>query len=224
MTTLANTEFSVEISDSDPIGPDLVRRVTEVCNQVEDSAVGDVLRVRLADTGPDTDAVPDTRGLEVGVVNKWERALRRLERLPVATLAEVHGACRGAAIEALLATDYRIARPTATFRLPAAGTVAWPGMALFRIAAQLGRRARVLALFGFELSAVQALEFGLIDEVAEDPGQAADRWVPQLAGARASDVRIRRDLLAEAASTTFENALGSHLAACDRALRSTSRS
>jgi isomerase DpgB len=35
-----------------------------------------------------------------------------------------------------------------------------------------------------------------------------------------AELAIRRQLMLEAMTTTFEDALGTHLAACDRALRS----
>ncbi len=55
--------------------------------------------------------------LTVALVSKWERALRRLERLPAVTIAVADGDCGGPALDALLATDYRIGR-----RGAAAGT------------------------------------------------------------------------------------------------------
>ncbi|MCZ9336264.1 enoyl-CoA hydratase/isomerase family protein, partial [Streptomyces sp. TRM76130] len=42
-------------------------------------------------------------------------------------------------------------------------------------------------------------------------------------GLSGKELAIRRQLLFDAANTAFEDALGPHLAACDRALRGTAR-
>ena len=61
------------------------------------------------------------RDLTVALVSKWERALRRLERLPAATIAVADGDCGGPALDALLATDYRIASPAVRLIVPVGG-------------------------------------------------------------------------------------------------------
>lgn len=206
---------------AEALSADLVARLNATCDIVEDTTDGDALLLRLgADAGT---AAADRLPAGVHLVNKWERALRRLERLPVATLAVATGTCHGRSAEALLATDYRIAGADLRLQLPMVGTATWPGMAIHRLAQQLGvARARRIALFGPELSAWQALELGLVDEVAEDPQAAAANALENLSGARGRDIAVRRRLLMDAASTDFEDALGPHLAACDRALRRTS--
>ncbi|MEU8870159.1 enoyl-CoA-hydratase DpgB [Streptomyces javensis] len=218
ITAVDGIDVALELSGEDRMGTALTRRVTDVCDRIE-AAEDDVLLVRLSGAESEP-ALPS--GIDIHAVNKWERALRRLERSPVVTLAVVDGVCQGPAAEALLATDHRVAHPAARFRF-AAGPDVWPGMALYRLAGQLGHRARRVALLGTELSAAQALRWGLIDEIDDDPESAAARKAKLLRGARASGVALRRQLLAEAATTPFEEALGSHLAASDRALRGAER-
>jgi isomerase DpgB len=212
-------DFSLSLG-AEPLSVDLVARFNAICDIVEDATDGDTLLVELgaqAETGS-AGRLP----ANVHLVNKWERALRRLERLPVATVAMATGVCHGRSAEALLATDYRIAGTDLRLQLPTVGEATWPGMAIYRLSQQLGvARARRIALFGPELSAWQALELGLVDEVAEDPQAAASGALNGLAGARGRDVAVRRRLLMDAASTDFEDALGPHLASCDRALRRT---
>jgi len=146
--------------------------------------------------------------------------VRRLEHLPVVTLAVVDGVCRGPALDLLLVTDYRIAATGTRLRVPVVGRNTWPGMALYRLAHQLGpARARQAALFGTDLPAPRAAEWGLVDEVVEDIGASTERALARLSGVSGRELSIRRRLLAEATSTPFDDALGAHLAACDRALR-----
>ena len=164
---------------------------------------------------------PWARDLNVALVSKWERGLRRLERLPAATIAVADGDCGGAALDALLATDYRIAAASARLLVPIAGGATWPGMALYRLASQAGAAAiRRAVLFGAPIGAAAALALHLVDEVADDLA-AALAATAELAASRSSgpELAIRRQLMLDAATTSFEDALGAHLAACDRVLR-----
>lgn len=153
-------------------------------------------------------------------VNRWERAVRRVERLGRVSIVGVEGACGGPALDLLLAADYRIAGPDLSLMLPVNEGHFWPGMAVYRLVQHLGvARARQLVMWGSDLSLVQATELGLIDHVSEDV-PAALRTASLLNG-RLSDreMAVRRQLLLEAAAVEYDDALGIHLAACDRELR-----
>jgi isomerase DpgB len=146
--------------------------------------------------------------------------LRRLERLPAVTVAVLDGACRGPALDVLLTTDYRLATPDARLGVGSLDGSTWPGMALYRLAHQLGpARARQLALFGVELPASRALDWGLLDEVVPDPEERSQELLAGFGTVSGKELAVRRQLLGEATTTSFEDALGGHLAACDRALR-----
>lgn len=97
----------------------------------------------------------------------------------------------------------------------------WPGMALFRLARHGASTAAIrrAVLFGTPIEAADALALQLVDEVVDDPA-AAEAVARQRAGAvGGSELAIRRQLLLDAPTTSFEEALGVHLAACDRVLR-----
>ena len=72
----------------------------------------------------------------MALVSKWERGLRRLERLDMTTVAMATGDCGGLALDALLATDYRVATSDVRLLVPVAGGATWPGMAIYRLAQQ----------------------------------------------------------------------------------------
>jgi isomerase DpgB len=59
----------------------------------------------------------------------------------------------------------------------------------------------------------------LVDEIVADPEEAARAAIIMLGRIAGTDLAIRRQLLAEALSVSYEDALGAHLAACDRELR-----
>jgi isomerase DpgB len=238
MASLASlADGYLEISSRDSLSPRVIDRVNKACERVEDAPKDVILLVRLHDgraasddaasAAGDDAASEDVAGgepwpHEVGIhaVNRWERALRRLERLPGATLAVVEGDCTGLALEMLLTTDCRVALDTARFRLPATAEGTWPGMSLYRLANQVGvAQIRRSVLFGLDFDAVRAAELGLIDQIGEDPAALARAALEMLGGGRGTELAIRRRLLLDATTTSFEDALGSHLAACDRALR-----
>nr|UNQ78292.1 enoyl-CoA hydratase/isomerase family protein [Microbispora sp.] len=206
------------IDGSEPLSSGTIAKLSDVCQKAEDRGGHGivVLQVRGA---------PDhtwSRGLTVALVNKWERALRRLERLGMTTVAVATGDCGGPALDTLLATDYRIAAADVRLVFPVENGATWPGMSVYRLSQQAGvARVRRAVLFGVPIEAKEALGLHLIDELGDAPADALAA-IPRLTGALAGpEVAIRRRLMLDATTTSFEDALGSHLAACDRALRLT---
>jgi isomerase DpgB len=207
----------LQVDGSRPLSADTVAEVGAACSRVEDGETSGFMIIYVSGVpGPDWPG-----GLSVALVSKWERALRRLERLPAATIAVAEGDCGGPALDALLATDYRIMLASAKLVVPVVAGATWPGMALFRLARQASgaAQARRAALFGTPIWAVEAQAMGVIDDVADDVASCFEKAIEVAAATGGADLAIRRQLVLEAPTTTFEDALGVHLAACDRELR-----
>ena len=164
--------------------------------------------------------VPGETGIHQ--VSKWEQALRRLERLPTPIVALTRGVLNGPGMEAMLVADFRIAAQDMVVDLSQADGTLWPGMAVHRLAQQIGvARARRLVLFGLPIGAEEALEIGLVDELVADDAAAEEALADAIrlaAGTTGPDLAIRRRLLMDAVTTEHEESLGAHLSACDRAL------
>ncbi|MFD4948318.1 enoyl-CoA-hydratase DpgB [Streptomyces sp. NPDC058239] len=210
-------DLVLRIDGTKPLSADVIAAVSAVCDRAEDG-VGRGPVIVHVHGAPDT---PWTEDLTVAPVNKWERALRRLESLPTATVAVADGDCGGLALDALLATDYRIATASVRLTVPAADGALWPGMALYRLANHAASTApiRRALLFGIPIEAAEALALHLIDEVSDDVADSLARVTGHTAALSGSDLAIRRQLMFDATSTAFEEALGTHLAACDLTLR-----
>ncbi|MER7186514.1 enoyl-CoA-hydratase DpgB [Streptomyces hyaluromycini] len=194
-----------------------VKELAALCDRVEDG--GPAVAVLRVSGAPGADW---TDGLDTAQVTKWERTLRRFERLPAVTVAVAAGDTGGTALDAFLTADLRLAAPGARLVLPSDGEATWPGMALFRLVRLLGAgRARRAVLFGDPIGAEQALALGLADDLTDDPEAGLAALTARYGEAGGSELAVRRQLLLDAATTPFEDALGSHLAACDRALRRT---
>ena len=198
----------------------LISAVNALCDSAEDGSAGTALLIHLQ-AGP---APAAAEPVDVSLVNQWERALRRLERVGIPTVATVDGACGACGLALLLATDYRIVTPRLRLGLALGGEAILPGMVLHRLASQIGAaHARRVALFGTELDAAKASILGLADLVSEEPAPAAVAFIGGLSGTTLSGLAVRRRLVLEASSGNYEDSLGTHLAACDRALRAAAR-
>ncbi|MET9182083.1 enoyl-CoA-hydratase DpgB [Kitasatospora aureofaciens] len=207
------------LDGSQPLTPATVDALNALCDAAEDAnrdATGVPAPVVIAVTGAPAAPV----AVPLPLVNKWERAVRRLEKLAVPTVALVTGDCGGTALDVLLATDVRIAAPDARL-VPLAGAdtdEVWPGMALYRLANQAGVAAtRRAVLFGEAVDAQRAHALHLFDELAADPAAVLGPTLDKLKGGAGTG--IRRQLMLDAGTTSYEEALGRHLAACDRTLR-----
>ncbi|MFJ5261740.1 enoyl-CoA-hydratase DpgB [Streptomyces sp. NPDC088387] len=213
--TATQTPLALELDGAEPLVAATVKTLTELCDRAEDSA--DALVTVHVTGAPDT---AWTGGLDVSLVSKWERALRRFERLPRVTAAVAAGDCGGTALDAFLAADLRVALPGTRLLVPRDTTGTWPGMAGFRLVQLAGAaNTRRAVLFGTPITADRAVQLGIVDEIADDPAAALATAADLIGGLSGQEVAIRRQLLFDAATTSFEDALGAHLAACDRTLR-----
>lgn len=211
---MVNDELTLVLDGTRPLSVAAVERLAGLCDRAEDHRAPGPVTVHV--TGVPT--VGWTTDVTVGLVSKWERVVRRFERLGRVTVAVGTGDCAGTALDLLLAADIRIVAPGTRLLLALAGGAPWPGMTVHRLTQQAGSAGiRRAVLLGTPIDAGRALALNLVDEVTDDP-------VPTLAALAESavdgmELAIRRQLVFEAGSTTFEDALGAHLAAADRALR-----
>ncbi|MER8073192.1 enoyl-CoA-hydratase DpgB [Streptomyces sp. NPDC094034] len=199
-----------------PLSSAAVAAVNAACDAAEDGRATAHLTLRLSGAP----AVSQVEGVTVSLVSKWERALRRLERLPVATFATAEGPCGGLALDLLLCADRRIADGAVSLVMPVANGATWPGMTLYRLGRSHAGAAAVrrAVVFGTAIGAQEAMALQLVDVLADDVEAVLATAVAATASVRGSELAIRRQLLFEASTTSFEEALGAHLAACDRAL------
>ncbi|MBB4779104.1 enoyl-CoA-hydratase DpgB [Streptomyces rapamycinicus] len=198
--------------------PELTAAVNAVCEEAEEPREPTVVVLRFAPSPPGAREWPGD--VSIHEVNRWERAVRRLERLDNLTIAVAQGTCGGPVLDLLLAAAFRIGTPDLKLVLPVNDEHFWPGMVLYRLVQHIGpARARRIVLWGSDIPLPDAIELGIVDEVSNDVTEAV-RNAAALRG-RLSDreARIRRRLLEEATSAEYQDALGAHLAACDRELR-----
>lgn len=219
--TAGTGDLVLRIDGSRPVSPADVNAVLRLCDRAEDGYGAGLLTAYVS-------GAPHpgwTSELSVGLMTKWERAVRRLERAALITVAVAAGDCGGAALDVLLAADVRVAVSGARLVVATDAGSTWPGMALYRLARQ-GTAAglRKAALLGVPIAAEQAVAAGLIDVVVDEPDDVLAEIASASGAVAGKELAIRRQLMLDAAEHSFEEALGSHLAACDRALRRTAAS
>lgn len=120
-----------------------------------------------------------------------------LAALPQPTIAAVHGATLGGGLEIALACDLLVADARAVVGLPEVKLGLLPGSgAPARCAARIGMgRTKQLMFFGDPVPATVALEWGLVDAVAEHgtAEAAALDWARELATRSVSGLRACKD-------------------------------
>ncbi|MGC4788312.1 enoyl-CoA-hydratase DpgB [Micromonospora sp. DT178] len=204
----------------DGAGPldELTALVNAICAQVEAGTEKTTVVLQLSGTPVDGREWPGD--VNVQAVSRWERAVRRLERLPLVNIAVAQGTCGGATLDLLLAADLRIAAPDLEIVLPVNDGHFWPGMSVYRLVQQLGMaRARQIVMWGVTLPLGKATDLGLIDQVSADLDEAVHTAMVLTGQVSDREMAVRRQLLLEASSAGYDEALGVHLAACDRELR-----
>jgi enoyl-CoA hydratase len=142
-----------------------------------------------------------------------------LERLPMPSIAMVHGAVIGSGGEIATACDFVIASETATFRYPEAvgGTIG----ATQRLPRIVGlARAKELLFTGRTLTAAEALAWRLVNHVV--PLDALETTTlsiaERVAAAPAASIRLTKRCLDESSAADRRGALAAEIAAIDELL------
>ncbi|MBZ5647181.1 MAG: enoyl-CoA hydratase/isomerase family protein [Acidobacteriia bacterium] len=94
-----------------------------------------------------------------------------VDRFPAQVFAAVHGYCMGGGLDLALACDFRIAAPHAVFGHRGAALGLMTGWGGTQRLSRLVGKARALEMFiaAEKLHARQALAFGLVDAIADNP-------------------------------------------------------
>ncbi|WP_342215974.1 enoyl-CoA-hydratase DpgB [Nocardia brasiliensis] len=198
--------------------PYVTASVDSACEQLSSS--GHISSVVFEFTDTSDSPSRQRRKADIDHIRRWEYAVRRIERSDVVSIAVVRGFCQGASVDLLLAADYRVATPDVRLAFGADDRLMWPGMAMYRLTRQIGTaRVRQLLIRGSDLSADEAYGLGVIDEVTTDVGRVLAQVSARSARIAGGDIAVRRSLIHEASELEFDEAIGVHLAACDRELR-----
>lgn len=132
-------------------------------------------------------------------INKIHSACQALRDLPVPVIARVHGFSLGAGLEIMAACDLRIATKDSIFGMPEVkvGIPSVVEAALLPGLMGMGRTRRLLYL-AENISAKEALEWGLVEKLVEDEpalDAAVNEWAETIAGMGPKAIRIQKKLM-----------------------------
>ena len=127
-------------------------------------------------------------------IERAQESFARWTRIPQVVIAQVQGNAIGAGFQLALASDMIVAAPDARFAMKevAIGLVPDLGGTGALVDAIGYRRAFALCATGSLLSAQEALAWGVVHEIAEDPRMAVDELLGnlrQLDGASVGDIK-----------------------------------
>ncbi|MBM3734940.1 MAG: 3-hydroxyacyl-CoA dehydrogenase [Acidobacteria bacterium] len=121
--------------------------------------------------------------------------LNRIEDSPKPLIAAIRGAALGGGLEVAIACHYRVASPDALLGQPEVKLGLIPGAGATQRLPRLtgSSRAAALCTFGEPVRGPEALAIGLLDEVAEDPVDAAVAMAAKVGPRRTRDLPISED-------------------------------
>jgi cyclohexa-1,5-dienecarbonyl-CoA hydratase len=126
-------------------------------------------------------SVPEHRTGEIErVLPRFHDLFRDLFDLARPLVAVVRGKCLGGGLELATFCNWIFASPDAQLGQPEIRLGVFAPVGSMLLAGRVGRpAAEAMCLTGQVIEAEDALEDGLVDFVAEDPGAAADAWIEQ---------------------------------------------
>ena len=121
----------------------------------------------------------------------------RLATAPFVSIAAVQGAAAGGGFELALACDLRVAGPDARFFLPETSLGLIPSAGgCTRLPQVVGRgRAKEMILGGREIDAQEALAWGVVSRVSENPLEEARAWAHSLAEREPLALSLAKEIL-----------------------------
>ncbi len=141
--------------------------------------------------GLDFKAVSQNRMMIPKLLLKWPWSKTNLAQriamvwrdLPVPVISVLHGCCFGGGLQIALATDFRFAHPNTRLSIMEMKWGLIPDMSILTSLTNLTRQdiAKELTMTGREFRAEEALEYGLLTGVQDDPLASAEQLAQQIA-------------------------------------------
>ncbi len=127
-----------------------------------------------------------------GMVKKLHALITQMIEYPVPIIAAVHGQCLGGGLEVACAANLIIAAPDTRLGQPEISLAVFAPAASCLLPERIGQsQAEMLLLSGQSVDADKARQIGLVDEVSDEPAQAALVWIDaNIIGKSASSLRI----------------------------------
>lgn len=135
-----------------------------------------------------------------GTANDYQEVAMIWRKIPVPVIAALHGVVFGAGFQIALGADIRIAAPDTRLAVMEMKWGLIPDMGGMVLLPRLARSdvIRRLTYTAAQIEAPQALSWGLVTELADDPKAAACALAEEIAGKSPSAIRAAKRLIAVA--------------------------
>jgi isomerase DpgB len=198
-----------------------IQQVQAFCDEVESSSENIIMSLEVY-TANDSWLPSQIKEMSQ-LYPKWEKCMARLEKIKNMKIVCCPNNVSQMALELLMVADYRIVGQKSDLKLVSAQLGVVPTTALYRATKLLGAQlAKRIFLFGQTLDASEGVNFGLYDECTEDIETAERRLLGSMTKGVLNDFSVRRRLIEDSHNLNIHEALGAHLAACDRLFASSS--
>ncbi len=127
-----------------------------------------------------------------GMLRKLHALVAQMIEYPIPIIAAVHGQCLGGGLELACACNLIIAGPDSKLGQPEISLAVFAPAASCLLPERIGQsRAEMLLLSGQSVDEETAREMGLVDEVSDEPAEAALAWIDKnVINKSASSLRI----------------------------------
>ena len=165
-----------------PLSVDVIEELSRILDAL-DSGCRSVIFTGTGDSfasGADLREIAEVKAETSGkFALRGQRLMNKITELPQKMVAAVNGYCFGGALDLALACDRRIASPNARFAHPGAGLGIITGWGGTQRLPRLVGTANALELFftASPIDAERALAIGLVDEITDEPLDAALKFV-----------------------------------------------
>lgn len=151
---------------------------------------------QMVGVDPKGQLIPRTHG--EGTTNQWQEVAMIWQRAPMPVIAALHGPVFGAGCQIALGADIRIAAPDTKIAVMEMKWGIVPDMGGMVLLPKLVRPdvMRRLTYTATPVDANQALAWGLVTELADDPLAAAMELATEIAGKSPSAIRVAKRLMA----------------------------
>ncbi len=141
--------------------------------------------------------------------NRFQAPVMCWQELPIPVIAAIEGVCFGAGMQLALAADFRIAAPDARFSIMESKWGLIPDMGITQTLPKLMRvdQAKELIMTARILDAEEALEYGLVSTIVDDPVSAATKLAKEFAERSPDAIRAAKRLVDESWNATKKDAL-----------------
>ncbi|WP_390910329.1 crotonase/enoyl-CoA hydratase family protein [Pseudosulfitobacter sp. SM2401] len=162
---------------------------------------------KMVGVDPKGQLMPRTHGN--GTTNQWQEVAMIWQRVPMPVIAALHGPVFGAGCQLALGADIRIAGPDMKMAVMEMKWGIVPDMGGMVLLPKLVRPdvMRRLTYTASPVDADQALAWGLVTELADDPMAAAMELATQIAGKSPSAIRTAKRLMALAETADADTVL-----------------